>query len=144
MTLYRLQREFFGLRLTLGGEITVADIVKLKKELATLLTTLNQPFGSIADIRTVIPPKTDVKEMLGECEQMTRVAGLQRRAIVFQSPVVGNQARQLSFKSNTDSLERQINANLTDDWEKLALDWVVGGIEPLLSQNVEGNVRQPG
>ncbi len=141
--LYSIERTSYGLLLTLGDTVTVADMTRLKAELPALFATLKRPFGVIADIRTAIPFSPEVKMLIQECEQISRDAGLQRRAVVFRSPVVRNQATQLSFQSKTDSIERRINADMTDDWEKLALAWVVDGVEPSLTPNPDGGLKQP-
>lgn len=129
--LHKFEITSFGYRLTLGGKVTLPEATQLKTELADLLAIIRKPYGVIADVRTVIPFSPEVKTLIRECEQMSKEAGLQRRAVIFQSPVVAGQATQLSFQSKTDDIERRIDASLTDNWEELALAWIVDGVEPL-------------
>ncbi len=128
--MYKLERKAFGYQVTFSGEVTIAEMEQIKMELAELLMTIIPPFSVLADIRETIPFKDEIKKMIGECQKMEKDASIQRRAVVLQSPVVMSQVKQMSFQTRTDDVERQINAFFTDDWEKIALDWIIDGIEP--------------
>jgi len=111
--------------------------------LEDILKGSKPPFGTFIDIRTTIPLQSEVKKIFQECEQITKEAGLQRRAVIYNSPIVKGQATQISHMSQTDNIERYINAFVTKDWEKVALDWIVNGIEPSFSTKDSIPLNQP-
>ncbi len=140
--MFRIDKTSYGYRLTLGGDLTVVETLRLKTELAAVIGGLRPPFGVIVDIRALMPIMPEAKVYLQECEQLAKDAGLQRRAVILQSPVVKAQVKQLSLLSKTDNIERRINASLTDDWEELALAWVVEGVEPSPALGTDSGYEQ--
>lgn len=138
--MYKIKRETFGFWLTLSGDVNVTEMKQLKVELTSILTSIKRPFGIISDTLTMIPLEPEAKTLIYECEQIAREAGLQRSAVIFRSPVIKVQATQISIQSETNHSERLINASTTDDWEKVALEWVVDGIEPELTLNINQKI----
>jgi len=139
--MYEIKQTSFGFRLTLSGTITVDEVRLLTIEIEEILKQLKSPFGIIIDAREMLPVHTEDKSLFHNIEPMTKSAGLQRRAIIFQSPIIKNQATQLSHLSGTDTIERYINASDIENWEQVALDWVVDGIEPTTNQNNSNSVE---
>lgn len=125
-----IERTSYGFRLTLAGKVTIEQATQMKVEVAALVATFKPPFGIVADTREVIPLAPAVKNLFLEAELIAKEAGLDRSAVVIQSPVVKSQAEQLSFLSQINSTQRIINAFTTVNWEEVALAWVVDGIEP--------------
>ncbi len=141
--MHKIEKTSFGLWLSLSGEITLDEALQIKAELEVILKELKPPFGTLLDFRKMIPVQTEVKRMFQEFEQTAREAGLQRRAIIIHSPVVGSQVTQISHISGTDTIERQINAFVTEGWEEVAIDWITNGIEPTDSLKDDIPIKQP-
>ena len=128
--MYIIEKTYFGFHITFEGQMSEAEAAQFKAEVENIVPSLKQPFSTIIDLRTWIPAEPRVLTLLQQAEQLSKNHGLQRRAIIVHSPVIKGQAVQLSFTSETNELERCINASNVEDWEKQAIAWAVHGVEP--------------
>ena len=60
-----------------------------------------------------------------------RKMSLERVAIVVNSPVLKQQATQISHDTMTSKYDRIIDASKNSDWENVAIAWVTDGVEPV-------------
>jgi len=128
--MYWIMKTDFGLRVSFGGKFDLKEVGKYATELEITLAELEPPFSMIADCRSMIAPELAVLAILQECEQMTRNGGLERMAIILSTDAMVHGAEQFSKHTGSAEAERYINAAENDDWEQLALDWVIKGVEP--------------
>jgi hypothetical protein len=126
----------------LAGVIGLAEAREFAQELQVQLARQTKPFGTVIDIRSLVPPEPEVAAILTDCESITKQAGLKRRAMVVRSPVIKAQARQVAHQSLTADQERYIDAARVEDWERVAIDWVEKGIEPPVQVLVPSSVSQ--
>jgi hypothetical protein len=128
--MYRIEKTDYGFYITFSGRMSEAEAVQFKEEVENMLPSLAQSWSSIIDLRTWIPAEPKVLMFLEQVERFSRDHGLKRRAIIAHSPVIKSQASQLSFVSETNDLERFIDASKVENWEELAVGWAAHGVEP--------------
>ena len=134
--MYKIENTYYGYHITFSGLMDEAEAMKFKEEVESILPTLRQPWSSIIDLQTWVPPESKVLMVLNKVEQLSREHGLQRRAIILRSPLIKAQATQLSFMSGTRDFERCIDASKVENWEEQAIGWAVHGLEPTTASSV--------
>lgn len=128
--MYKFEKQDYGLKLTLSGDLTESEISGLSGELKSLVSSISQPFSIFVDAREVITLDQSVFHLLSECQKIARDAGRQSAAIVLNSPVLKSQGQRITLDSGSTEAVRFICSAKNVDWEKVAMDWILHGIEP--------------
>ena len=139
--MHNIEATSYGFRLTVTGAMNTAEAEEQKLELLQTLSTCNQPFSLLVDVRGLIPAEPEVFKEIEEMQTACKLMSVRRTAIVFSSPVLKAQIKQGSFVTGTVEVDRFIDASRVHNWEEQALAWVVEGIEPV-STSVEENTDQ--
>jgi hypothetical protein len=128
--MYKIERRVGGFSLTFGGTVTKEDLDHWLKESEEVLATGNGPFGVIVDLRTLRPLPPDAQAVLVQGQGLYKRAGMERSAVILNSPLMTMQAKRLSKGSGIYVFERYLDASNDPNWEKHALAWVKLGIDP--------------
>ena len=128
--MYKIEKQTYGLRITIAGDFISNEIIGLTHELKAIAGTLTQPFSLLVDAREMMTMDNSVIQLATECQRVVKECGRQYTAIVLNSPVIRNQVERISIETGSTDAIRYIFADNTDDWEKVALDWILHGIEP--------------
>jgi hypothetical protein len=128
--MYKIERRVGGFSLTFGGTVTLEELNQWLKESEEALASGNGPFGVIVDLRTLKPVPPDAQALLVQGQGLYKRAGMQRSAVILDSPLMTMQAKRLSKGSGIYAFERYIDASSDPDWEKHAVAWVKSGIDP--------------
>ncbi len=128
--MYKLDKQTYGLKLTLSGDLIEDEIVGLTEELYSLADSLSKPFSMLVDARELMTLDKSVIHLAVEYQKVAKQIGRQYAAIVITSPVLKSQGQWIAANSGSSDVIRYIDADKTDDWEKAALDWILEGIEP--------------
>ena len=139
--MYNIERTYYGFYITFKGRMSEAEAMQFVEEVESILPTLDKPWSSIIDLRTWVPATQTVLMLLWQAEQLAKDHGLQRRAIIAHSPVVKAQALRLSFASETNSIERFIDASKIENWEEQAIGWAAHGVEPTTTSSVSSKLK---
>jgi len=128
--MYKLEKQTFGLKLTISGEFDDKEICQLAKQIASMEGSAEEPFSIFVDTREMITLDQSTLSALIECQKAVLRAGLKRSVVVLNSPVLKNQVIQVAMKSGISDRERYICATSNHKWEKDAMDWILNGVEP--------------
>jgi hypothetical protein len=128
--MYKLEKQTYGLKLTLSGDIIEDEIVGLTEELNSLADSLSKPFSILVDAREMMTLDKSVIHLAVECQKVVKQIGRQYAAFLIKSPVLKSQGQWISANSGSSDVVRFIDVDKFDDWEKAALDWILEGIEP--------------
>ena len=128
--MYKFEKQDYGLKLTLSGDLTESEISGLTAELKSLLGSISQPFSILVDAREAITLDQSVIHLLVKCQKIVQAAGRQSAAIVINSPVLKSQGQRITIDSGSTEAVRFIDSSKTEDWEKVAMDWILRGKEP--------------
>lgn len=128
--MYNFEKQDFGLKLTLSGDLTESEISGMTVELKSLVGLISQPFSILVDAREVMTLDQSVFHLLTECQRIVKDAGRQSAAIVIKSPVLKNQGQRITLETGSTEVVRFICSTKHKDWEKVAMDWILRGIEP--------------
>jgi len=128
--MYNFEKQDYGLKLTLSGDLTESEISGMTVELKSLVGLISQPFSILVDAREVMTLDQSVFHLLTECQRIVKDAGRQSAAIVIKSPVLKNQGQRITLETGSTEVVRFICSTKHKDWEKVAMDWILRGIEP--------------
>ena len=128
--MYKFEKQDYGLKLTLSGDLTEAEISDMQVELKSLVGSINQPFSILVDAREMMTLDQSVLHLLSDCQRTAKDAGRQSAAIVIKSPVLKHQGQRITLDSGSTAAVRFMCSLKYEDWEKVAMDWILRGIEP--------------
>ncbi len=128
--MYKFEKQNFGLKLTISDDLTKQEISGMKVELKSLVGSISQPFSIFVDAREMIALDQSVLHLLTECQKTAKDAGRQSAANVINSPVLKSQGQRITLESGSSDAVRFISSVKHDDWEKVAMDWILRRVEP--------------
>ncbi len=128
--MYKFEKQDFGLKLTISGDLTEQEISGMTVELKSLVGAIRQPFSIFVDAREVMTLNQSVFHLLSECQRIVKDAGRQSAAIVVNSPILKSQGQRITLDSGSTEAVRFIYSDKTEGWEEVAMDWILNGIEP--------------
>ena len=128
--MYKFEKQDYGLKLTVSGDLTEQEISGMTVELKSLVGSISKPFSILVDARETITLDQSVFHLLSECQKILQAAGRQSAAIVINSPVLKSQGQRITIDSGSTEAVRFIDSSKTEDWEKVAMDWILRGKEP--------------
>lgn len=128
--MYKLENQDYGLKLTLSGDLTESEISGMTVEFQSLVESFDQPFSILVDARGLITLDQSVFHLMVKCQQIAQDGGRRSEAIVVSSPVLKSQGQRITLESGSSDAVRFISSVKHDDWEKVAMDWILHGIEP--------------
>ncbi|MCH7689937.1 MAG: hypothetical protein IIA17_02695 [candidate division Zixibacteria bacterium] len=128
--MYKIEKHKYGLKITITGDLISDEIIGLTHELKAIGDTLTQSFSVLVDARKMMTLDKSVIHLAAECQRVVKECGRQYTAIVLNSPVIKNQVKRISVETGSTNAIRYIFADKTDDWEKVAMDWILRGKEP--------------
>lgn len=122
--------------------ITPEEIHQYEAEVNRQWSPADGPRASILDIRDLIIPHGNEVAMFVDFFHRSREGGLQRVAVIIQSPVLKARAIQLAFEVGGTEIVRFFDASKTPNWLEQATDWVVHNIDPMdLHAEDTGKIR---
>lgn len=129
-TMHKIEKRAGGFTLTFGGIVNKAELDRWVEESKQALTGCTKPFGVIVDMRTMRPLPSAGRTTMIEGQRLYQHAGMQRSAVILNSPTTTLQFKRLAKESGIDLFERYIDASQDPDWKKHAEDWVDREIDP--------------
>jgi anti-anti-sigma regulatory factor len=128
--MYSIQKTTYGYYLLLEGTIDETTAAQLKSDLTARLSGKIETYSAIVDLRNLVPPRAESQGLLNETVSFAFATGMQRIAIIYNSPVVRDIIRQMAFRRGQAPVGRYIDASKTEDPVQMALDYVENGVEP--------------
>jgi len=83
------------------------------------------------DMRTLKPLLPDAQEVMKQGQMLYKERGMNRSAVILDTQLIVMQFRRIAMQSGIDEWERYISAVAHSDWEQIAIDWIVNGVEPV-------------
>lgn len=127
--MYKIEKKDFGIQITFAGFIEKEEMLRYKADMRALLDTLPAKFGIIMDMREMKPLPADSQEVLNEDPELV-ASRLTRSITLVNSALVSMQSKRLAKESHVSQTKRHLDPAKTPNWEKVARDWIVDGVEP--------------
>jgi len=129
--MHRIEQTKYGYRLVIEGFLQRDEVGQMLESMKKAI----QPdkgvtFPLLMDLRNSRAFPADARELMKETILFCKRAGMERNAVVLNSAIATLQARRLAKETGIDRWARYIDASSRPDWEKIAVDWLVGAVDP--------------
>ena len=128
--LYKIELYPYGFRVTFVGFVQKEEMAAWVLESRTALAKAPKAFGVLVDMRSLKLLSDRSNALMQEGQRHYKAAGMQRSAVILESMLVTLQFKNIAKKTGIYQWERYISATTNPDWEKMALDWIVNGVDP--------------
>ncbi|MBN2072251.1 MAG: hypothetical protein JW814_12425 [Candidatus Krumholzibacteriota bacterium] len=125
--MFRIEREKYGYRLTLGGNIKGEEMNRWLEESKKILETAKPGFGVFVDMRTLEPLPEESQRIIETGQKYYKKKGMVRSVVILSSDLLTMQFIRLAQQSGIYKWERYINADHVPDWEKVGEKWITEG-----------------
>jgi hypothetical protein len=132
--LYNIEKQDYGFRLTFGGSISASEMEAWLIEFGQALSTSNDQFYVLVDMRTLIPLCEEAQVHMRSGQELARRLGMVRSVVILNSPVIAAQFRRIGGETGIGKWERYIDASSMPDWENAGMDWLLEAIDPALEK----------
>lgn len=129
--MYKIERRPAGYILTFSGLIDQDEMQRWHDDSAkNLLTETSSSFGVIIDMKNLQPLSAEARAVMVEGQKLYKEKGMQKSAVILNSPEVTAQLKNLAIQSGIYSTERYIDASKVNNAVDVAIDWVKDNIDP--------------
>lgn len=128
--MHRIEQTQYGYKLVLEGFLQKQDLSTLLDDMKRTVFSRGRKFPVLLDMRHSRAFPADAQEILKEAIRFFRQVGMERHAVVLNSAIATLQLRRLGKEIGIDASSRYIDASTEQDWERIALDWLVRAVDP--------------
>lgn len=128
--MHRIEQTKYGYKLVFEGFLQKHDLTTLLDDMKQTVRPRNGAFPVLLDMRHSRAFPSDAQVILKEAILFFKQAGMERNAVVLNSAIATLQARRLAKETGVDGSSRYIDASTEQEWEKVALDWLVRAVDP--------------
>jgi hypothetical protein len=128
--MHRIEQTQYGYKLVFEGFLQKHDLSTLLDDMKQTIRSRGRKFPVLMDMRHSRAFPADAQEILKEAIRFFKQVGMERNAVVLNSAIATLQARRLGKETGIDAASRYIDASTEQDWEKVALDWLVAAKDP--------------
>lgn len=128
--MHRIEQTQYGYKLVFEGFLQKHDLSTLLDDMKQTIRSRGHKFPVLLDMRHSRAFPTDAQEILKEAIRFFKQVGMERNAVVLSSAIATLQTRRLLKETGIDALSRYIDASTEQEWERVALDWLVAGVDP--------------
>lgn len=130
--MYKIETRPFGYKIVFSGFIRAAEMKQWLDESKALLEKSAGNFGVFVDMRELKPLDTDAQKHMEEGQKLYKAKGMKRSVVILANPLITLQFRRIAAQTGIDKWERYLDASTSPSWEKLGVDWLQNGTEPVL------------
>jgi hypothetical protein len=128
--MYKIETTEYGLKLIFQGFISKEELKRCHLEIAKIVPMLKKGFSVLHDMRGMQTLRPDARELQKRSMVNAKKAGHGRAAQIVNNTIAAIQFKRLAKEAGVSDTSRQIDASSVSDCEKVAIDWLVKGIDP--------------
>jgi hypothetical protein len=128
--MHRIEQTQYGYKLVFEGFLQKQDLSTLLDDMKQTIRSRGRKFPVLLDMRHSRAFPADAQVILKEAILFFKQVGMERNAVVLNSAIATLQVRRLGKETGIDATSRYIDASTEQDWEKVAIDWLVGAVDP--------------
>lgn len=129
--MYKIEKRPSGYILTFAGSINAEEMQRWQNESKIALATeTSNSFGVVIDMKDLLPISADTQAIMITGQKLYKEKGMNRSAVILNSPVIAAQFKNLALASGIYATERYIDASSTSEPVKIAIEWVKDAIDP--------------
>ena len=128
---YSIEKKEYGIRIAFEGMLDEENARKYVAEFLPVLNSMVGEFGIIMDLTKAKPMPEASQVIVNEAyKAVLQKKGMNRSASIVSSPTMKMQMVRLAKERGVYDTTRYIDIETSADYEKAAVDWVAGGIDP--------------
>jgi hypothetical protein len=131
--MHRLEETKYGYKLVLEGFLQREEVGQLLESIKVKIRPREKgdSFPLLLDMRKSNAFPADARDLIKQCLLFCKQSGMERNAVVLNSAIATLQARRIAKETGIDRWSRYIDASSRpDDWEKIAVEWLIRGVDP--------------
>lgn len=128
--MYKIEQTEYGLKMVFQGFIDKEELKRCHREVAQLVPKLKKGFSILHDMRGMKTLPADARELQKRSMENAKKAGFGKSTQIADNVIAAMQFKRLSKEAGISDTTRQIDASSVSDCEKVAIDWLVKGIDP--------------
>ncbi len=128
--MHRIEQTQYGYKLVFEGFLQKQDLSTLLDDMRQTIRSRGRKFPVLLDMRHSRAFPADAQVILKEAILFFKQVGMERNAVVLNSAIATLQVRRLGKETGIDATSRYIDASTEQDWEKVAIDWLVSAVDP--------------
>ena len=129
--MYKIERRPSGYILTFSGLISPEEMQRWHDDSQRNLSTeTSSSFGVIIDMKDLQPLSSETKGIMVAGQKLYKEKGMERSAVILNSPEITSQFKNLALQSGIYSTERYIDASNISNAVDIGINWVKDAIDP--------------
>jgi len=129
--MYKIEKTNYGVKLTFGGFMQKAELIKWVEDSENTLKTIDKPsFGVLVDMRTLVPLSADAQQEMQKGQILYKQKGMVRSCVILANAMLTTQFKQIAQQTGIYQYERYIDASANANWDTIAQKWLVDAIDP--------------
>lgn len=128
--MYKIEKTNFGVKLTFEDFIKRDEMAKWVEESKQILRTVPSKFGVLVDMRNLKPLPQDAQNEMEKGQKLYKEKGMQRSAVVVANTLIALQFKRIAKETGIYEWERYIDASRVQNWEEIAIKWIVKAEDP--------------
>lgn len=128
--MYQIEQKDFGIKFVLDGYIEQEEMEGWLAEFKAMADAQTGSFHVFVDMRTLKPLPPAAQESVHNGQKYARENGMVRSVVILQNVVTAMQFKRIAKETGIYVYERYIDAESHPNWEKVALAWLVDGVDP--------------
>jgi hypothetical protein len=129
--MYKIEKTDYGVKFTFSGFVDEEEMKRWAEEVAEETKSLSKGFCVFMDMRGMKPLPRDAWLVMQKAQERAIKAGMARSVQVVDDPITSMQFKRFARNTGISDRERQIDASSALEWKKMAMDWLIRGIEPI-------------
>jgi len=135
--LFQIKKEDFGFRITISGVMDISEAEQFTVDMLKTLSEHKKQFSLLIDIRNLATFTPEVMKQIQMVQKACKEMSLHRAAIITGSPVLTNQRKRSAYETGIANHACFIDALIKENWEELAMAWILEGIKPSIESKTE-------
>ncbi len=128
--MYEISETKYGLRIVMQGFLGKDELKTMSREAGRVVKKMKKDFGVLHDMRGMLTLPAEAREIMKLNMESAKQAGMGRSAQILDDAIITLQFKRLAREVEISDTMRQIDAGNVPDCERVAMDWIVKGIDP--------------
>ena len=120
----------YGIRNVTNGLLSKDDLKRMGREAGKIVPRLRNGFGVLHEMRGMFTLPPDAREVMKQNMEVAKQSGMGRSAQILDNAVVILQFTRLAKEVGISDTTRQFDSSKVPDCERVAIDWIVKGVDP--------------
>ncbi len=128
--MYELHETEYGIKFIFKGFMEKEELLRWAHEVGQAMKKVGKSFCVLHDMRGMYPLPPEARDLMKSNMEQAKQAGLGRSAQIVDDAITAIQFKRLAKEVGIADTTRQIDASSVSDCERMAIDWIVKGIDP--------------